>query len=221
MLVLHVPHASTVIPVADRVDFCVDESALNDELLRLTDWYSDELYGKNFPDKQILRAPVSRLVVDVERFALDAEEVCAKVGMGATYTMTAGGQTLRELQPARRKELLDQYYWPHHQALDQLTGEMLALRGGCTILDAHTFPVVPLPTQIPMANPPEIGIGTDPIHTLPELRALAADFFQSRGFVVGLDLPFSGAMVPNAFYRKDTRVQSVMIEVAVISTWMR
>ncbi|NBV53279.1 MAG: N-formylglutamate amidohydrolase, partial [Verrucomicrobia bacterium] len=34
-----------------------------------------------------------------------------------------------------------------------------------------------------------------------------------HGFVVGIDVPFSGAIVPNRFFGKDARVQSVMIEV--------
>ena len=45
----------------------------------------------------VVRAPVSRLVVDVERFTDDAREFAAKVGMGATYVRTSRGETLRVL----------------------------------------------------------------------------------------------------------------------------
>ena len=33
-----------------------------------------------------------------------------------------------------------------------------------------------------------------------------------HGFRVGMNRPFAGALVPNAFYGRDARVQSVMIE---------
>ena len=70
-----------------------------------------------------------------------------------------------------------------------------------------------MPTQTDFSAPPEIGIGTQPGHTSPELRALAEGFFRARGFLVGVDVPFSGAIVPNRFFGRDPRVQSVMVEV--------
>lgn len=39
------------------------------------------------------------------------------------------------------------------------------------------------------------------------------DRFTDRGFRVGVNRPFAGALVPNAYYGLDPRVQSVMIEV--------
>jgi N-formylglutamate amidohydrolase len=42
---------------------------------------------------------------------------------------------------------------------------------------------------------------------------LAEAFFRAQGFVVGVDIPFSGAIVPNRFFDTEPRVQSLMIEV--------
>lgn len=42
---------------------------------------------------------------------------------------------------------------------------------------------------------------------------LVHTFFTDRGFSVGVNRPFAGALVPNAYYGQDQRVQSVMIEV--------
>jgi len=210
---IHIPHDSTVIPPAELVDFVVSEEALMRELMRLTDWHTADLYAENASPGDIVHAEVSRLVVDVERFADDRLERCAAVGMGATYLKTCDGNPLRELSAARRAELLDRYYWPHHRRLDEAAAERLTRFGHCVILDAHSFPTGQLPTQVGFSAPLEIGIGTQPGHTSLELRALAEDFFRARGFVVGVDIPFSGAIVPNRFFGKDPRVQSVMIEV--------
>lgn len=212
-LLTHIPHDSLVIPASERADFLIPAEDLRQEQLRLTDWHTGALYAEGLAAADVLRAEVSRLVVDVERFADDRLERCAEVGMGATYVKTCDGRALRTLSAARRAELLDRYYWPHHRALDQAAAARLALFGRCVILDAHSFPAGPLPTQADFSAPPEIGIGTQPGHTSPELRALAEGFFRARGFLVGVDVPFSGAIVPNRFFGRDPRVQSVMVEV--------
>ncbi len=212
-LLIHIPHDSTVIPAAERPDFLVSDEVLRAERLRLTDWHTGALYAEGADPQDVLLAEVSRLVVDVERFADDRREPCASVGMGATYVKTCAGHPLRALSEARRAELLARYYWPHHRRLDEAAAERLARFGRCVILDAHSFPTRALPTQVDFSAPPEIGIGTQPGHTSPELRAAAETFFRGHGFAVGVDVPFSGAMVPNRFFRKDARLQSVMVEV--------
>jgi N-formylglutamate amidohydrolase len=212
-LFLHLPHDSSLIPSEELADFVVPSEALRRELLRLTDWHTADLYARGADPQDILRAEVSRLVVDVERFDDDLLEPCAAVGMGATYVKTCAGNRLRDLSATRRAELLDRYYWPHHRRLDEAAAERIRRFGRCVILDAHSFPARPLPTQVDFSAPPEIGIGTQPGHTSPELRALAESFFRGHGFVVGIDVPFSGAIVPNRFFRKDAPLQSVMIEV--------
>lgn len=212
-LLVHLPHDSTEIPADTRADFLLTDAALRRELLRLTDWHTRELYAEGLSEEDILRAEVSRLVVDVERFADDRVERCAAVGMGATYVRTCDGHPLRSLSPARRAALLDRYYWPHHRRLDDAAAARLARFGRCVILDAHSFPTGPLPTQVDFSAPPEIGLGTQPGHTPPALTELAAGFFRGRGFDVGVDVPFSGAIVPNRFLGQDVPVWSVMVEV--------
>ena len=106
-----------------------------------------------------------------------------------------------------------QYYTPHHARLDRLAQEALDRCGRCVVLDCHSFPAAPLPTQTSFLDvSPEICIGTDPTHTSPELRDLVVAHFHRLGFEVRVDKPFAGALVPNAFYGTDTRVQSVMVE---------
>ena len=212
-LLIHIPHDSVVIPSAERADFVISEADLRQEQHWLTDWHTGDLYAKGIAADGIVRAEVSRLVVDVERFADDQLERCSLVGMGATYVKTCDGRPLRVLSPERRAELLDRYYWPHHRALNEAAAARLARFGRCVILDAHSFPTGQLPTQVGFSAPLEIGIGTQPGHTSPELRSLAEIFFRANGFTVGVDIPFSGAIVPNRFFGTEPRVQSLMIEV--------
>ncbi len=212
-LLLHLPHDATFIPPDARADFLLPEPELRAESLRLTDAHTAALYAEGLAPEDFVRAEVSRLVVDVERFADDAQERCAAFGMGATYVRTADGRPLRALTPERRAELMARHYWPHHRALDQAAEARLARFDRCVILDAHSYPTGPLPTQLAFGPSPEIGIGTQPGHTPPALRDLAVGFFRAHGYSVGVDVPFSGAMVPNTCFGREPRLWSVMIEV--------
>lgn len=212
-LLVHLPHDATVIPPDEHADFLLPEEELRAELLRLTDAHTAALFADGLAAEDFVRAEVSRLVVDVERFADDAREPCARVGMGATYLRTADGRSLRALTPERRAELMARHYWPHHRRLDAAAAARLARFGRCLVLDAHSFPTGPLPTQVSFGVSPEIGVGTQPGHTPPELRDLVVGFFRERGHEVGVDVPFSGAMVPNACFGREPRLWSVMIEV--------
>ena len=212
-LVLHLPHASDLIPEGERADFKVSEEVLLRERLRLTDWHTDGLFARGADPEDVIAAEVSRLVVDVERFEDDAREPCARVGMGVTYALTTDGLMLRDLSPGRREALIAAYYRPHHRRLDEAARERLTRFGRCLVLDAHSFPSRALPTQTCFDDPPEIGLGTEPGHTPPGLLDRAERFFRARGFKVGVNVPFAGAMVPSAFLGRDGRVSALMVEV--------
>ena len=212
-LLLHIPHASDLIPPLERADFSVSEEVLTLERLRLTDWFTDELYSQGTDPEDLVAAEVSRLVVDVERFEDDAREPCARVGVGAIYMRTTDGEALRSLSPERRTALIDAHYHPHHRRLNEAARIRLERFGLCMVLDAHSFPSRPLPTQPDFGDPPEIGLGTEPGHTPTALLRRAERFFRARGFKVGVNVPFSGAMVPSAFLGRDARVGAIMVEV--------
>ena len=134
MILIHVPHASTHIPPGLRDDFLLTDDELAEELLRMTDRYTDEMAramaASRRPDAgmpqgdavQVVTAPVSRLVCDVERFRDDAAEPMSAVGMGAVYTPTSSGAPLRRTAAAAgaaREGVLARYYDPHHARLDR------------------------------------------------------------------------------------------------------
>ena len=68
-IVLHIPHASRLIPAEERAAFVLDDAALERELTAMTDAWTDELIemSEMYKVRRVV-APVSRLVCDVERF---------------------------------------------------------------------------------------------------------------------------------------------------------
>jgi N-formylglutamate amidohydrolase len=189
-------------------------SALQQESNLLTDWFTDEIFGGLAGASDVI-FPVSRLVVDPERFENDEQEPMAGRGMGVVYEKTSSQAPLRyKLSVGERQALIDDYYRPHHQALSDLTGKMIAGHGRCFILDGHSFPLVPLPFEVEQSLVrPEICIGTDAYHTPASLRDAAVELFKEAGFTTAVNHPFAGAMVAQGFYQTDKRVVALMIEV--------
>lgn len=213
-VVLHIPHSGTVIPDDLRPDFAIPPEEIERELLLMTDWHTERLFRNALPGAEAVVFPVSRLVVDPERFPDDAREPMAALGMGAVYhSRQDGTPLLRPGLPAERREaVMRRFYQPHHAALAAAVGRALEGRGRCLVIDGHSFPSRPLPYEDSARRRPEICLGTDPFHTPPALAAAARTAFKAEGFETAFDEPFAGALVPEASYGRDARVVALMIE---------
>jgi N-formylglutamate deformylase len=204
-IILHIPHASIVLPT--NVEFLLGHEALAYEVDAMTDHHTDRLFYLLGVRRCVF--PVSRLVVDPERFIADPMEC---VGMGVVYTRTSNGEVLRAISNIERLALIETYYHPHHSALTRMVDECLEQHGRCLIIDCHSFPAQPLPYESDR-NRPDICIGTDPYHTSSGLKDCLFAAFEACGYLVAIDSPFSGTIVPLKHYHTDQRVSSVMIEV--------
>jgi N-formylglutamate deformylase len=215
-LVLHVPHDSTEVPGSVREQFLLSDDQLTAELKLMTDHWTLALFERPGSRSCVVRASVSRLVVDVERFASDDHEIMASRGMGCIYTVTSQLTPLRRpLSAEERRALLREYYVPHHQRLESAVSSALERNGRCLIIDCHSFPSRPLPYELARSDSPrpDICIGTDDFHTSTDLADAFVKAFRGVGWNVSVNEPFAGAMVPNSQYHHNPRVQAVMVEV--------
>ena len=214
-MVAHVPHASTVIPDEVRSELLISPAEQATELLRLTDWYTDELFaGLREHGATMLVNRLSRLVFDPERFLDDSAEPMAARGQGVVYWLGSELQLLRAASAELRSRRVAEHYRPYHAALDSLVAELLAEFGTCTVIDCHSFATEPLRSEIDQSpDRPDICIGTDPAHTPPELAEALESAFRAAGLRVDTNTPFAGTFVPSGFLGRDERVHSVMIEV--------
>jgi N-formylglutamate deformylase len=215
VVVVHIPHASVVVPSDVAAGLVLTPAELEHELLVMTDRYTDELFALPSSGATAVAFPVSRLVVDPERFTDDDSEPMARKGMGVVYERTAAGDTSRHPPSAeQRRDLLARFYEPHHAALTTAVQAALAAHGTCLLVDGHSFPTLPLPYEDDQdPDRPDICIGTDASHTPAWLRDIAVHVFEKVGWRVAVDRPFAGALVPVRFYQKDLRVSAVMIEI--------
>lgn len=217
-IIIHVPHSSDVIPTIFRDLFLLSDEALRTELLCMTDWFTDELFLTQY---DILKFPYSRLVCDVERFLAPEEECMVSKGMGMYYTYTHNLKPMKK-SPFMTAEGLVYYgialkmYQMHHHMFTQQVENELAKNGKCLIIDAHSFPSKALPYEgnDVIADRPDFCIGADEFFTSAKLLDSTCSYFENRGFMVSVNYPFSGSIVPEPYYsNKDKRIQSVMVEV--------
>jgi len=234
-LILNIPHSSSFIPSEDVSSAFLPhigssrfidalrhpernpasqkrDELIRQELLVMTDWYTDELFNHCLGMAVI--TPVSRLVCDTERFSHDSLEPMAREGMGYCYTNGSQCQVIKQFNDEYKDEILWRYYAPHHIALTDAVGDSLLSSGSALILDCHSFSSKPLPYEkIQNNDRPDICIGTDTFHTPKSLSSLVQKFFSTRGYKVSFNTPYSGTMVPIHYYHKDGKVHSVMIEI--------
>jgi N-formylglutamate deformylase len=184
----------------------------------MTDWHTAELFAPAIAALGLgIEFPVSRLLVDPERFSDDEQESMTAVGMGVLYTKTSDGREIRSQGSTvgtSRNRLLNEYYFPHHMAFTKLVEEELLRSGAAIIVDCHSFPSKPLPYEFDQnPNRPDICIGTDEFHTPGLLSRSLEHEFCKKGYRVALNTPFAGAIVPQRFYQTRPDVSSVMIEI--------
>jgi len=204
-MILHIPHSST----------CTENYKLNNkdtEVLRMTDHFTDDLY--DFKDATQIILPISRLICDVERFEDDNLEPMSKFGMGVCYTTNTDGKKLRDISAEEKESILNKYYYPHHKKLSDAVDLELEKKAQAFVVDCHSFPDKSYYFNSDFNKKrPDICIGGDSFHTPKELMSKVEKFFLSKGYVVGVNNPYSGTMVPLKHYQKDNRVKSIMIEI--------
>ncbi|MCM2386867.1 N-formylglutamate amidohydrolase [Streptomyces albipurpureus] len=214
-VILHVPHSSRAIPASVRAGIVLSDVELEDELDHITDSHTAELAaeaaGRARSTPWQFVNGLSRLVIDPERFPDEREEMVA-VGMGAVYTRTTRGETLRpsDEDPAA---LIARYFHPYARAMAAAVADRLAATGRAVVIDVHSYPSRRLPYELhgEGARPP-VCLGADGFHTPGELLAQAREAFAHCGDTA-VNTPFAGTYVPLEFYGKDARVSALMVEI--------
>lgn len=229
-VLLHVPHSSITLTQASRDSLLLSDKELMEELLHMTDTYTDEIaYGisekiatfqenvaegnEAYHQVNILVNNLSRLVVDPERFPDEREEM-NKVGMGAVYTHGYKKQRIREDDEDFNNLLIEQYFTPYAQAVEDTVTGLVGTFDQALIVDMHSYSSVALPYELHQDDSrPEICIGADDYHTNKEQVDTLKRIIQFYGYEVAINSPFSGTYVPLKHYGNEKRVSSIMLEI--------
>ena len=188
-LVVHVPHASTVIPDDAWTEFLVSRQEVEAEALASADLYTDEMARQAWPHARIVEAEVSRIVVDVERYDDDSREEMSEVGRGVIYTCDHLMRPIRRpMIGSRREELLERYYRQHWNRLRFEAADSV-------LVDLHTYPAAPWPIERRAHGArPEIDIGFSQGLTPPLWVDALTQHFRKNGYEVGHNTPYVGVI---------------------------
>ena len=186
-IVLNIPHSSSTFPFGKEGW----DKGIDAEILRWTDWYTDWLFQST--DSRVISVtyPFSRFFCDVERLEDDPLE---SVGQGIVYRRFNGLK--RSL--SRQDEIWAIHsYYEHLSRLRSQINESKVL-----LLDCHSFPSDLSDVEVC------IGFNNDWSCPSEELIGITIDAFESAGYNVGVNCPYSNAIAPQSPYT----YKSMMIE---------
>jgi len=205
-IILHIPHSSTNIPL--RVGYIANSKTIHDELALITDWSTDTIFSNKYVSK--IQCDFSRIYCDVER--LQVNEPMDIFGRGIYYTKLIDGKPLRNIINYVRKDV-QRLYDKHYEYFNSVIASKLSSLNTALIIDCHSFNDIPLSFEDNTKERPDICIGINEFHTPIELQTKVKDYFNSLGYSVEIDYPYSNTIVPYAYLNKNKAVQSIMVEV--------
>ena len=201
-VVAWLPHTGTYLPnVPDTPQF----AALRQDAALLADAHADKLFP--FLSNKI-KSDFSRFVVDLERYADDAQEPMAAKGMGRFYNRLSDG-TPFDRAVFGGDDFFARYYAQKHA---ELTRAVERIGDGALLLDLHSFNPEPLPCDTDQnPNRPDICLGFNADDTRPDGAVLQAlkTHFEQNGLRVAFNTPFAGAMTCPT----PTKYTSLMLEI--------
>ena len=197
-MLLHIPHSNTTIPSYEN-KMAKNENVL-ESIEKYTDHRTSELFHYDGADR--VEYNYSRVFCDVEK--LEENEPMEALGLGILYDVSNKSRK----HPNKALES----YKEHHKKLLDTTLRQKNMFGKMVIIDCHSFSNEQAEEQGFSSDIPDICLGTDEIHTSSELLTLCKEHFEKDGYNIGINIPFSGTIIPLELYGDET-VLSIMIEV--------
>lgn len=188
-IVLHIPHSST--NGIENSNWS-NKDKINTLVDRWTDWYTDVLFAPNHNERVVpISFNMSRFIVDAERLLNDPLE---KIGQGILYTDYEDYH--RELSTEMKNELMDAYIGHINKISNEITNETL-------VIDCHSFPSDLSDVDVC------IGFNDDWSKPSDETISFIKKMFESRGYSVGINCPYSNSITP----KTTNNYKSLMIEI--------
>ena len=206
-IICNIPHSGMYIPEWAKQDFIISELQLKQFSEKMVDKDIDKIFSFISSENKIVQE-ISRVVVDMERYRNDKDEPMSKLGMGLFYEKDDLGNIIRIRRETYTKCL--KIYDDYHAKLTNLVDEKLNIYDKCYILDCHSFHNGLTYTGYNTKNFPDVCIGFNEEHPNKEILYIKK-LFEKYGYIVALNMPFSGALVPLK-HLNNPKVYSIMLE---------
>ena len=207
-IVVHIPHAGLRINkefinriIIDKKEFIKESIYESDFLINLFKPFKHTVYKSRY----------SRMLCDVERFK--ENEVMDQYGMGIVYEKDSNGNNFISLDNNYTNTII-KYYDNYHNNFNKLIDNILNKYGKCLIIDLHSFSDEYVYGLFKKKNCKDICIGVNDDNYSQELLELTIKHFKDNGYIVDINYPYCGTIIPNNHLDIiDNRIISMMIEV--------
>lgn len=113
---------------------------------------------------------------------------------------------MRKVTTEQKNWVLKERYHLQHQKLNNAVIKELNEQGTALVVDCYSFPSIPNQRVLSQdRNTPVYNIGTVIFHTPQKLIDFSKEYFESFGYSLGIDTPYSGALVPMEHYQKNKK----------------
>ena len=186
-ILVSIPHASNKIPEEVR-----ESVQLSDEdLKQYVDLYSNKIYEVD--NVYRIESDICRVIVDVNRAPDDIAKEYHSGQEGVVVHVTQDGKHVYKDLPSDEQAhlLIKKYHDPYHEKIDELMPSLQFL------IDCHSyFPVGPKMKKDAGKIRPDFNIGNLRYSSCSRpYTTFARNFFQDRGFTVGINEPYQGGYV--------------------------
>jgi N-formylglutamate deformylase len=217
-IVISVPHCGTAFPDEIKNDY---EPALI-ERPDDTDWFVDQLYDfAPAMGMTMISATYNRWVIDLNR---DPESkplyTDGRIITGLCPTTDFLGKSLyrdkrTEVEKSEVERRLDAYYWPYHQKVDSLLGDLKSKFGKVLLWDCHSIRQV-VPT-IQAEKFPDLILGSaDKTSAAPQLVDMALRCLGSSDFTLSHNSPFKGGYITRNFGKPSANQHALQLEMCKV-----
>ena len=211
-IIEHIPHCSLKLPrIFKKQKKLIPNNEITNFNYTMTDLWTDELFSSN--KWTHLKAKVSRIACDCEKFLEDSQEYMSRFGLGVIYTKNHQGKNMMIPSEEYRKKIIKKYYLPHHRKLDKIVSKNLT-KHKIILVDCHSFSDEIIMTEHDKRNLPDICIGMNEFYSSQKLLNFTIDYFKKLGLTVSVNSPYSGAMIPDYLLSQNQEnFYSIMLEV--------
>lgn len=193
-MIFHIPHSGV-----DVAGYPIPQEQIN----LATDWFTDDLFEHQNSDRVVQKH--SRLIVDCERLPDDIEPLFAR-GQGIVPSVDFFGN---ELSFEIDKEKMMEIYNEHHSKLNAIARKILCYIPVVFVVDCHSFGSHQIADK---EKDYDFCFGYNDDFDSFEMLSRMKSYLECNGYSVGINEPYSNAIVPSQFYGK-SEVKSIMIEI--------
>lgn len=206
-IVVSLPHSGEVIPAELR-------KGMNPGvLLPNVDWFLPDLYAF-LPQNgvTVLENNLHRYIADPNRYP-EMVDLDGDYRHEVVYSQTTFGKEIyqKSLTADEIQQRIQKFYQPYHQQLQDLIDRKLRKFKKIYLFDLHSFAQYPHEEDLSVSDV-VLGNKSDSMSSS-ELRQILTEQFQSKGYSVSNNHPFSGGYITQ-HYGKHPRVEAIQVELA-------